>query len=220
MDDHSPHQAEPPPSTTPTQDAVPIVIEEDLYCLECGYNLRGLSGDPARCPECGYSNDLGTARLPAELITKALRDMETAPTGCVATSLVACLFAVAAITMGFPDGASTLFMAIVCVPIWYGLSRRMANRFDQKPGWKGILFDFHLTTFLCLLVLPAGMLARTIDTLKPVRIPLILAVFAGTMIVGLRVYFAARLRIKEMQRDAAVRIAKETLERLLRKRPR
>ena len=33
--------------------------DRDLYCLQCGYNLRGLSGDPRRCPECGHMNPLG-----------------------------------------------------------------------------------------------------------------------------------------------------------------
>ena len=32
-------------------------IDEDLYCLSCGYNVRGLTGNPIRCPECGDSND-------------------------------------------------------------------------------------------------------------------------------------------------------------------
>ena len=30
-------------------------IRDDLFCQECGYNLRGLFSD--RCPECGYSLD-------------------------------------------------------------------------------------------------------------------------------------------------------------------
>jgi len=34
-------------------------IDEDLFCLTCGYNLRALRGDPVRCPECGEDNAVG-----------------------------------------------------------------------------------------------------------------------------------------------------------------
>ncbi len=30
-----------------------VEIGHDLFCQDCGYNLRGLTG--ARCPECGHS---------------------------------------------------------------------------------------------------------------------------------------------------------------------
>lgn len=33
-------------------------IDTDAYCRRCTYNLRGLSGDPVRCPECGQLNTL------------------------------------------------------------------------------------------------------------------------------------------------------------------
>jgi hypothetical protein len=33
-------------------------------CLDCGYRLRGLSGDPRRCPECGLVNP---SELPKEV---------------------------------------------------------------------------------------------------------------------------------------------------------
>lgn len=36
-----------------SSDTTPASVEDiDLYCLQCGYNLRGQSGDPRRCPEC------------------------------------------------------------------------------------------------------------------------------------------------------------------------
>lgn len=31
----------------------PRLTPAGVHCLACGYDLRGLPGDPARCPECG-----------------------------------------------------------------------------------------------------------------------------------------------------------------------
>jgi hypothetical protein len=36
-------------------------LEHDLPCPNCGYNLRGLSGDPVRCPECGVHTAVSLA---------------------------------------------------------------------------------------------------------------------------------------------------------------
>jgi hypothetical protein len=40
-------------SVPPLSPEPPPALDRHLYCLTCGYNLRGLSGDPLRCPECG-----------------------------------------------------------------------------------------------------------------------------------------------------------------------
>jgi hypothetical protein len=38
---------------------MPVESEAERYCVDCGYNLRGLSAD--RCPECGQSIDTAAA---------------------------------------------------------------------------------------------------------------------------------------------------------------
>jgi hypothetical protein len=47
-----------------TQRTLHAAIEHDLQCQDCGYNLRGLTGD--RCPECGRS--LRSMRSPVSSI--------------------------------------------------------------------------------------------------------------------------------------------------------
>lgn len=54
----------------------------DLYCLECGYNLRGHAGDPRRCPECGHLNRMEDLEVPAKLIRRALRRLESGAATC------------------------------------------------------------------------------------------------------------------------------------------
>ncbi len=44
-------------------------LEHDVHCAECGYNLRGLSGDPVRCPECGDG-------MPASEVVERLQRIE------------------------------------------------------------------------------------------------------------------------------------------------
>ena len=56
MDKHAATNTPAPPAGPPK----PVVgphpeIRQDLFCQECGYNLRGLTSD--RCPECGYRLD-------------------------------------------------------------------------------------------------------------------------------------------------------------------
>ncbi|MHC4443198.1 MAG: hypothetical protein ACYTF1_09325 [Planctomycetota bacterium] len=89
----------------------------DLYCLQCGYNLRGHTGDPRRCPECGSLNPVGDLVLPAPLIKAQLRRMETAPTLCVGASvifLIGCFqwlsFAILSSSMGQPWIGTGMFV--------------------------------------------------------------------------------------------------------------
>lgn len=52
---------------------------EDIFCLHCGYNLRGLPGDPIQCPECGGRSELRDLRIPATVIARIRRRLETLP---------------------------------------------------------------------------------------------------------------------------------------------
>src|SRR5262249_1006374 len=53
-----------------------------------GYNLRGLSGDPVRCPERGFQNAIAIMEVPAAEITAQLKRMESAPAYSFALLLV------------------------------------------------------------------------------------------------------------------------------------
>lgn len=193
-------------------------INEDIYCLTCGYNLRGLQGDPVRCPECGDLNDLGTVVIPAKMIRDALRKMETAPTHCVSCAIMLSTFGTLALF--------TRVMSILVVPLvplaalgWLVNYRRMKKSFNNQPGWRRILLDFHVVALPCMMLVPILVLA--FYKAGHYRGGLGKVVLAGWLVavpavlVTLRVYYAARARITIMQRDAAVRIARQTLRKAL-----
>ncbi len=65
----------------------PIAAETaagDLYCVECGYNLRGLTGELLRCPECGTNNPLVDLAPAAGAIQQHIRRMERSLNAAVA----------------------------------------------------------------------------------------------------------------------------------------
>ena len=62
------------------------VFSLDPHCLDCSYNLRGHAGDPIRCPECGHVNRVEDLEVPAKLIRKALRRLESGAAICGASA--------------------------------------------------------------------------------------------------------------------------------------
>ena len=81
---------EPSESVASDSGVAPRDIDFDLLCEGCGYNLRGLSGDVIRCPECAQVNVVADiAEIPESLIAAWLRRAEAAPLVCVAAILFA-----------------------------------------------------------------------------------------------------------------------------------
>lgn len=187
-------------------------IAEDLYCLSCGYNLRGLSGDPIRCPECGHENDLWTASYPAAMIRLALRNMETAPTLCVACA-VGVVILVPVLLSGF---LWTVIPLAACAVLWHICRQRMRRAFDERPGWSRTLVDFHLAMLFFTVFIPMMALVVLIfenATRRRAGLMMLAAVVLAVpaFLFGLGIYHRAQRRLLAMQSDAAVRIAREHL---------
>ncbi|MDO8628955.1 MAG: hypothetical protein Q7R41_00540 [Phycisphaerales bacterium] len=193
-------------------------IDQDLYCLTCGYNLRGLSGDPVRCPECGSPNDLGTAAIPAEMIHRAMRNMETAPTICAGCAFALVVFASPFLMVAYRAYPCILVIAVPSLLGWIPFYFRMKRIYENRPGWRSILRDFHIATFLCAAGVPILWLMVLLSNrlVNPIHGNLWLTAVvtaAAMFMLGLRIYRGAQHRMVTMQRDAAVRIAREILRR-------
>ncbi len=123
-------------------------VDEDLFCMQCGYNLRGLAGDPKRCPECGYLNALADIRMPARAIAAELRRLETAPTICFAGLLaLAGGLAIVIGTMGSRDFWRFSFfwmpMLLFALTAWPLGAWRFAASCQYQYGWRRLLGRFH-----------------------------------------------------------------------------
>ena len=206
-----------------------IAIDEDLYCLGCGYNLRGLCGDPVRCPECGELNDRTELGIPQPVIKAALKQMETAPTVCVGCLMLFLLFVsltVITFTHGAFDVALVLAgLSLACVVAWPIARSWVRQSFSDQNEWPAMLGEFHVAGVLSTLWYPMLLVFAFVSDRADFRIPgvfllIVLALGAVLLMIGLRIYRKARGRILVMKRASAVRIAQQILSKTVRARQR
>lgn len=212
-------------------------LDRDLYCLDCGYNLRGLYGDPVRCPECARLNPLGDAEIPAELITARLRKMETAPALCVGAAIFGIPFLILFGTLLIFGGLQKSHgeeMCCVDVPLLVLGGTWLVNVFAfresclAKPGWAGLLIRYHLrglfaAAVVCAVVGGSAWFARWIGRsltweLQTALSGAIALVVCVGLFIALRRWgraWHARLtaEIRVMQREVAVTILREESRR-------
>ncbi len=107
----------PPPATANVEDI-------DVYCLNCGYNLRGLSGDPVRCPECFSEASRQELRYPLRLIRQRARRMHL----IAVIGLVLSLASIVSLLCVSRIAAATLPLLVATVVSFRRVSR-------AAPGW-------------------------------------------------------------------------------------
>ena len=141
--------------------------DQDLYCLDCGYNVRGLPGDPRRCPECGHLNALADLEVPATLITRELRRMQTGPALCGAAAVALTLWLLPILLLMLHSPASPrktvaygLVSALIgaAVAAWGVGATRFRSSCRSKPGWIAALATFHCYALLIAAVCLATLL--------------------------------------------------------------
>jgi hypothetical protein len=137
----------------PSEPAPGAAIEIDLYCLHCGYNLRGLSGDPVRCPECGYRFAVADLLCPPKAVARRLRRMSRRAWSCVLCTL-AFLFLLSVSLASREPGPGVC--AFVLGPLLWGIGlTEFKNSCVSEPGWSRALLRFHVGAVLALLVVAA-----------------------------------------------------------------
>jgi DNA-directed RNA polymerase subunit RPC12/RpoP len=127
--------------------------DEDIMCIDCGYNLRSLSANPVRCPECGANRRLEDIRVPRDAVAASLRRLETLLTLSVAAVWAALL---AALLFGAGHPVHVLGVGVIACAIpalWFG----KLSGFDR--GWLLVLAWYQATGFLWIGLLGATGLA-------------------------------------------------------------
>jgi predicted membrane protein len=206
-----------------------IAGEVDFYCAACGYNLRGLAGDPKRCPECGHLNPIELLIIPAEAIQLAMRRLETAPTMAFVGLLMLAGAALLLLVSGAASSALGVFGALC---LFAGVSA-FAHECQYRRGWVGALLRYSGCATLILIVgfgIPVSLLWLAHSTLNlsawgdlACVMWLALLLLGGSLsALPIRVlYRTAQATIRELQREAAVQMAREAhrldVERQLRK---
>jgi hypothetical protein len=197
------------------------LVDEDIYCLTCGYNLRGLYGDPVRCPECGEWNNLGTVRIPAKHIQRALREMETAPTLCVACGVIVVGCAPLALIADRLELACLSLVDMLALAGYGYCLVRTKNVYGPETRWWEILFRFHLATLLFVLpisIITWMMLGFNRLSSTPFERPrtlLLSLLILPLLLVAISVHKRTQNLIASLHREAAVRIAREMLRHAL-----
>jgi hypothetical protein len=195
-----------------------IAGDVDFYCAGCGYNLRGLAGDPKRCPECGQFNPIELLIIPAEAIRKALRRLETAPTVAF-MGLLMLVGAALLLRVSYTPSAILGVFAAACTLV--GVSG-FAHECQYRAGWFGALLWYFLYGTLLLaagigmpiaLLWAGGLtLERAFRGTAAPCVWLVIAVVVATIpaVLSVRVlYRAAQRVIRELQRETAVRMAQQ-----------
>ena len=207
-----------------SSDTTPPSVEDiDLYCLQCGYNLRGQCGDPRRCPECFYLNPVGDLEIPAAVITAQIRRMESAPAGCVGMVLVGVPLLIPAMlaSPGFIVGGA------IALALWIRLVVRFRFYCMVKSGWRLALVKYHvygLAFSVAILVVPLLGIVLTESEQPwldhPAAFPVMVCVVIG---LGLLVILGAgpthaklKAILEPLQREVAVTLARDGLRQALR----
>jgi hypothetical protein len=203
------------------------LIDVDLYCLHCGYNLRGLSGDPRRCPECGESSPLSELTLPAQAIATQLRGMETRPTACVGLALLLTLVLLISgpvlVASGFSgrEIACSSSLVVILGICWLVQVQESQSACMGKPGWGQVLLEYHLYGLgLCLLMLasvvvPLLLIAQlrgpALSWTAVTGVAILIGGFAAVVVLAPRVRRRCKAKMDVLQRDVAVKLAAEHL---------
>ena len=195
-------------------DAKPL--DEDLYCLECAYNLRGLIGDPVRCPECGHVNGVSELQIPAVSINARLRKLESSI--ALSVAFLVLLANTLLLSLIFPPLIRSVnyWAFVVFVGLLIGCTvLRFRWSCDFNRGWGKALLQYWLVAvgLATLVISPIWLTYLAISYRDDLDIsPLVYGTFVFPLMLAVVIAYPAHRRlcatIYPLQRDVALRMLK------------
>lgn len=134
------------------------LTDVDIYCLHCGYNLRGLSGDPRRCPECGNMNPIGDSAAISELVAREQMSIDSLHISCLRAFFIFLFGLICVVPLPWFKGdlldprpcylTCCSILLLVFGPLWVRRVRQFGESCGYRCGWRSWLVKYHLTSLL------------------------------------------------------------------------
>lgn len=187
------------------QNGLVSMLDQDVGCPECGYNLRGLGTDLVQCPECGRTSDvavLAVRRWDKPWYKAPGYQQLCMPTAAAFLSLIGWGLSVVLIDAGSSDISYASVGAVWLAIGLIGWSAAMAwvwNKFD-----KHISAGFALLTHLTLVGYIGGLIFTVFGALTLFMVivdgtdagmdadPGSIAIYIACLIGGILGFFGAR----------------------------
>lgn len=163
---------------------------QDVYCLNCEYNLRGLPGDPVRCPECGQTFDrdeLDVSPLAVANRLSRLENIATFSAMLLGGGVLGLAIGASGVEKGMCCSATAL---VVGLPLW-GIAAVQFKRLSADAvGWLGALLGFQVRTaavFLAILLVALTVVEMASVSDPGYAVPIIIAAVVAAC--SCRAYF-------------------------------
>ena len=216
-----------------------LEVTFDCECMECGYNLRGLSGEPVRCPECGHLNPVHEVHVTPEAIAWQLRRMETPLAVCALATVLGiplvglCVYVAFHDLTFFSEGmfpcpAVSLFGLLIA---WWSCVMHFRDACECQPAWAPAFWRYQVRAVASAAFVASPILAGSLllshysrgggSGTQQVWIVLgVLAVVA--LVVGIAIVVAPRMHrslrktIDPLVRETATQLAWESMRERMR----
>lgn len=147
------------PETHASDASPPALRSLDAYCLACGYNLRGLAGDPIRCPECFHQNPRHLVEENAQRARVRLDDLLRTLDVCLLTVIVT--LACVALWVTSVNRSPTMAVMVIAIPGIVGTYATLRTRrvFARATGYVVPLVRYAAYSIGVMAVVPLLLLA-------------------------------------------------------------